>query len=83
MNRRLAICMCAAALGTGAYLAQGQLNKERGDGPYGVPQTTFFAHRLGADHAEGISAIDMNGDGRPDLLSGAYWYENPGSQGGE
>jgi len=25
----------------------------------------------------------MNGDGRPDLLSGAYWYENPGPQGGE
>ena len=26
--------------------------------------------------------MDMNGDGRPDLLSGAYWYENPGPQGG-
>ncbi len=25
----------------------------------------------------------MNGDGRPDLLSGAYWYENPGPNGGE
>ncbi len=24
----------------------------------------------------------MNGDGRPDILSGAYWYENPGAQGG-
>ncbi len=24
----------------------------------------------------------MNGDGYPDLLSGAYWYENPGPQGG-
>ncbi len=60
-----------------------QLNTKRGDGPYGVPQSTFFAHRLGTDHAEGITAIDMNGDGRPDLLSGAYWYENPGPGGGE
>jgi len=25
----------------------------------------------------------MNGDGHPDLLSGAYWYENPGPAGGE
>jgi hypothetical protein len=25
----------------------------------------------------------MNNDGRPDLLSGAYWYENPGPGGGE
>ena len=39
-------------------------------------------HRLGTDHAEGITTMDMNGDGRPDLLSGAYWYENPGPQGG-
>jgi len=46
-------------------------------------QATFFVHRLGTDHAEGITTLDMNGDGRPDLLSGAYWYENPGPQGGE
>jgi hypothetical protein len=25
----------------------------------------------------------MNGDGFVDLLSGAYWYENPGANGGE
>lgn len=43
----------------------------------------FLAHRLGSDHAEGITTLDMNGDGRPDLLSGAYWYENPGPSGGE
>jgi hypothetical protein len=54
-----------------------------GPGPAGVPQATFVVHRLGTDHAEGITALDMNGDGRPDLLSGAYWYENPGKQGGE
>src|SRR5580692_5058279 len=54
-----------------------------GPGPGGVPQATFFVHRLGTDHAEGITTLDMNGDGHPDLLSGAYWYENPGPQGGE
>ena len=31
---------------------------------------------------EGITTLDMNGDGRLDILSGAYWYENPGPQGG-
>jgi hypothetical protein len=64
-------------------LAHAQLNEVRGNAPGNVPQVTFFVHRLGTDHAEGITAIDMNGDGRPDLLSGAYWYENPGPQGGE
>ena len=54
-----------------------------GPGPGGVAQATFFIYRLGTDHAEGITALDMNGDGRPDLLSGAYWYENPGPHGGE
>ena len=54
-----------------------------GNGPGGEPQITFLAHRLGNDHAEGISLLDMNGDGFPDLLSGAYWYENPGAQGGQ
>lgn len=53
-----------------------------GNGPYGVPEATFFVHQLGTDHAEGITTLDMNGDGRPDILSGAYWYENPGPQGG-
>jgi FG-GAP repeat len=61
----------------------GQLNQKRGNAPGDVPQTTYFIHRLSADHAEGITTLDMNGDGRPDILSGAYWYENPGPKGGE
>jgi hypothetical protein len=54
-----------------------------GAGPGGEPRASFLTHRLGTDHAEGISMLDMNGDGFIDLLSGAYWYENPGAQGGE
>jgi len=53
-----------------------------GPGPDGKPRITFLAHRLGTDHAEGISLLDMNNDGFVDILSGAYWYENPGPNGG-
>ena len=54
-----------------------------GNGPGGEPRIAFLSHRLGSDHAEGISLLDMDGDGFPDLLSGAYWYQNPGASGGE
>ncbi len=54
-----------------------------GPGPGGQPRTSFLTHRLGSDHAEGISLLDMDGDGFPDLLSGAYWYQNPGPNGGD
>jgi hypothetical protein len=54
-----------------------------GPGPDGVVQPTFLAHRLGTDHSEGISLLDMNGDGFTDILSGAYWYQNPGALGGD
>src|SRR5271165_2196335 len=63
--------------------AQSDRKQTPGEGPNGVPQATFLAHRLGTDHAEGITSMDMNGDGFPDLISGAYWYENPGAKGGE
>ncbi len=54
-----------------------------GPGPDGEPRLAFLAHRLGTDHAEGISLLDMNGDGFADLLSGSYWYQNPGAGGGD
>ncbi|HEY2381295.1 MAG TPA: VCBS repeat-containing protein [Terriglobia bacterium] len=79
MPRRILVILSAVAV-TAAYA---QLNKERGNGPQGVPELNFFEHRIGFDHAEGIAVMDMNGDGRPDLVSGAYWYENPGPAGGE
>jgi hypothetical protein len=77
------LLLCAA---TGAAFSQNPEQAEHktsaGPGPFGEPQATLFVHRLGTDHAEGITSLDMNGDGRLDLLSGAYWYENPGPQGG-
>lgn len=48
----------------------------------GARESSFLVHRLGNDHAEGITTLDMNGDGYLDLVSGAYWYENPGANGG-
>jgi hypothetical protein len=82
-KRRFPVLLSCAAFGMFSAVSFAQLNRERGNGPDNVPQLTFFSHRVGTDHAEGIAMIDMNSDGRPDLLSGAYWYENPGSQGGE
>ena len=65
-----------AALAVLLYSQSGRPADPRG-------QIAFTVHRISDDHAEGITTLDMNGDGRPDLLSGAYWYENPGPQGGE
>jgi hypothetical protein len=67
----------------GVFLVTVYGQRTRGNAPGNVPQATFLVHRLGTDHAEGITTLDMNGDGRLDLVSGAYWYENPGPQGGE
>jgi hypothetical protein len=46
-------------------LAQSDRKQTPGEGPNGVPQATFTSHRLGTDHAEGITSMDMNGDGFP------------------
>ena len=83
MNLRSVVLGVSCLVAATSWPMHAQLNKERGNGPFGVPQSTFFAHQLGSDHSEGITTIDMNGDGRPDILSGAFWYENPGPQGGE
>lgn len=49
--------------------------------PLSRQATLFLSHRLGTDHAEAVSVMDMNGDGKLDIVSGAYWYENPGPLG--
>jgi hypothetical protein len=64
-------------------LSQSEKKTTPGAGPGGLPQVTFLAHRLGTDHAEGVTTLDMDGDGYLDILSGAYWYQNPGPNGGE
>src|SRR5271168_5406168 len=84
---RLALALFAAiplaAAHKGFAQPHYQHNLKPGPAPGGVEQATFFVHRIGTDHAEGLTTLDMNGDGHPDILSGAYWYENPGPQGGE
>lgn len=90
MKKIAAVSFCAALLMLGAGIACAQdpshatefRKPTPGNGPDSKPRIAFLAHRLGNDHAEGITAMDMNGDGFDDLLSGAYWYENPGAKGG-
>jgi hypothetical protein len=80
----LALPLLAPALGHAqdpAHATEFRL-QHPGNGPGSEPRIAFLSHRLGNDHAEGISLLDMNGDGFADLLSGSYWYENPGANGG-
>ena len=72
----------AAAHAQGSGSAAEVRMQHPGNGPGGAPRIAFLSHRLSSDHAEGISMLDMNGDGFADLLSGSYWYENPGAGGG-
>jgi hypothetical protein len=83
MRTKFAVAGFLLALAATPHGAFAQLNAVRGNAPGNVPQVTYFIHRIGTDHAEGITTVDMNGDGKSDILSGAYWYENPGPQGGE
>jgi hypothetical protein len=87
--KRLALLLALPLLASGLGHAQDPAHatefrlQHPGDGPGGEPRIAFLSHRLGNDHAEGVSLLDMNGDGFADLLSGSYWYENPGADGGE
>lgn len=81
MQKLFRFGLAVALAGTLLVAVYGQ--KTRGNGPGNIAQPTFFVHRISTDHAEGITTLDMNGDGRPDIVSGAYWYENPGPKEGE
>ncbi len=89
LSKRIAFALALLAGMPGGARAQDPAHatefrmQHPGPGPDGKPRSAFLVHRLGTDHAEGISMLDMNGDGFVDLLSGAYWYENPGAGGGE
>jgi hypothetical protein len=77
------ILMCTVARAQDPAHATEYRMQHPGNGPGGEPRVAFLVHRLGTDHAEGLSLLDMNGDGFVDILSGAYWYENPGANGGQ
>ncbi len=89
LSKRLVVALALMPVVLGVARAQDPAHatefrmQHPGPGPDGKQRSTFLVHRLGTDHAEGISMLDMNGDGFVDLLSGAYWYENPGAGGGE
>ena len=61
----LAVPLCIPALGNAqdpAHATEFRM-QHPGNGPGGAPRIAFLSHRLGNDHAEGISLLDMNGDG--------------------
>jgi hypothetical protein len=37
----------------------------------------FRKHLLSAERYESAGVFDVNGDGRPDIVSGGFWYEGP------
>ena len=38
---------------------------------------SFKIRKLAVDANEGIAAADVNGDGKPDIVAGRFWYQNP------
>jgi len=45
----------------------------------GRPEPRFVKHVLSREFiSEGVAIADVNRDGKPDILAGAYWFEAPG-----
>ncbi|HEV2499004.1 MAG TPA: VCBS repeat-containing protein [Terriglobia bacterium] len=82
MHRRKFLSMSAAAVpalaATRAQSTPVPPQAAQGVTPVSRNADIFLSHRLGTDHAEAVSLMDVNGDGKLDIISGAYWYENPG-----
>jgi hypothetical protein len=50
-----------------------------GSGPASGPGRRFIKHVLTKDFiSEGVAIADVNRDGKPDIIAGAYWFEGPG-----
>ena len=47
-------------------------------GAAAAPDSRFVKHILTSDFiSEGVAIADVNRDGKPDILAGAYWFEAP------
>ncbi len=83
MKRFLFLC-ASGALATGLTLSCSSDHKVEADSEFPLniesplsAAPVFLLHKIAHDHSEGVSVLDMNADGAPDILSGAYWYEAP------
>ena len=61
------------------------LNSMDGEPPVCEPLDIWMPHLIDDDRparAVFIATADLDGDSRPDVVSGAWWYRNPGMPGG-
>jgi len=61
------------------------LNGSEGDPPACEPLDNWMTHVIDDDRpwrAVFIDSADLDGDDRPDIVAGAWWYRNPGAPGG-
>lgn len=42
-----------------------------------IPPLRFEKRMVAAESFESAGVIDVNGDGKPDIVSGSFWYEGP------
>ena len=48
-----------------------------GQTPQQPKPPVFLLHQIGTDHSEAVAVLDVDGDGRLDVTSGAFWYRAP------